>query len=105
MAVFTQPEQIFEEIKISEERGEVLAIMIPVVVGNQFTVEADLAARRNIETRQQFCERGLAAAVAAREPDRFAGVQSEIDRTKNEVAVFLVAIIRVSYRLEFQCGE
>ena len=71
------PSKIFEEVKIGKQRGEVLAIVISVLVSNQVIIDADLAARRNVETGQQFYECGFAAAVSARDPDRFAGVQSE----------------------------
>src|SRR5690349_16252940 len=82
MTVFTEPEQILEKIKIGEQRGEMLAIAISVVVRNQFAVETNLTSRGNVETGQQFHERCLATAVATSDPDRLAGLQGEIDWTE-----------------------
>src|SRR6185295_11095467 len=85
-----QSQQIFEEVIIGEQRGEVLAILISIVICNQLAVDSNVSTLRNVKTRQQFCECGLAATVAADDPDRFSGVQSQIEWTKGEVTVFRV---------------
>src|SRR6185369_8715668 len=75
--------------EVREDRREVLAVLLPVVVADRLPREANLSRLRRVEAEDELGESGLAAAVAAHQEDQLTRLEREIDRPEQE-ALFLV---------------
>src|SRR4051812_49223850 len=90
-------EQIIEEIEICKDHGEELAIVITVFVGDDLTIQLDLAGFGQIQAGDNLCQRRFSTAVATHEEDEFSRSKFEVDGPEDEIAVLLLDVVGMNY--------
>ena len=79
-----EAEQAVEEVEVREDRREVLAVPFARRLGDEATVQPDLAGLRRVQAGEDLREGGLAAAVSAGHEHDLARPEREIEGTELE---------------------
>ncbi|MNC74397.1 hypothetical protein D3C75_1257460 [compost metagenome] len=73
-------DHIVEQVVVGEDRGEQLAILVPVAGIDDLVIQCDMPLLWCVESQQQLDQRGLATAVLADDEDNFALFDPQVDR-------------------------
>src|SRR5207249_3466918 len=80
-------------------------IIVPVFICDRFAIQPDLPGLRQVKAGNNLGQSRFATAVAANEKNQFARPKTQVDGTKHEIVVFLLAVIRVDDASKLQGFE
>ena len=98
--VCTQAAEVAEEMAVSEDDREELAIGLAILVAESMPVDPHVAGLGPVETGEQLDQGRLAAAVAPGHDDQLARPERQIDRAQQEARVIVPVAIGERHAFE-----